>query len=196
MRPLAILVALVFVAFGGDWLWNSDQGVEWEALEHQARADDVAQDLGELAASKPLAPLKQTAKDAAAERTALEAEAWLTVLTASVPPEGAPLGPQGDTHVSIDALVRDEERGVLLLVAHRGLYVRGRVLQPDGSPAENVHVFLARIIHEHAPQTAQPAGIAGLSAPDVTLRNLATSTTRSGSPSSPEPSKHRQEPIC
>jgi len=55
---------------------------------------------------------------------------------------------------------------------------------------------LARKIHEHAHQTSQPTVFDGLSAPGGALRNLASSTTRSGSPASAEPAKHHQEPSC
>jgi hypothetical protein len=87
MRSLAILVALVFVALGGYWLWNSDGGVEWEALEHESRAEEVAPDAGELAAPEQRVSEEpqSTAEPvgdvevAATQRTALEAEGWLVV---------------------------------------------------------------------------------------------------------------------
>ena len=78
----------------------------------------------------------------------------------------------------------------------RRLKLMARTEVFDAADRSDLLPRLARTIHEHAPQTSQPAGFAGLSAPDGTLRVLASSTTRSGSTASPEPAKHRQEPSC
>lgn len=81
MRTLAILFALILAAVFGYRVWNSDGGAgEWEALEREARDVERQADVGELAAPQQPATVKSNTTDApAAERTTLEAQAWLTV---------------------------------------------------------------------------------------------------------------------